>query len=217
MIDPSAVGAAFLADTTPDYDVLALARGLERLLIILAGTLCVVLGWDLFRSGVVTKQSAEFKVWDWKISLHKAGPGVFFALFGAAVLMTSITTTLKFPAGGPKHGGQSATCLDHFEYLGQGDNFDDVIMAINTVAQLGGITRDKVPEREAQRFREVQERLQEFGLELVRVTVGEEAMELHRQHHALLATNPEQIPQEHRATVERVDRLLYDRLPLTQE
>jgi hypothetical protein len=75
-------------------EILALGRVVERLLVcVFAGT-SLGYGWNLFRVGIVGDQSAEFGGAGWKANLRKVGPGVFFALFGALVLVFALRSPL---------------------------------------------------------------------------------------------------------------------------
>lgn len=58
--------------------------------------LSVYLGWYLFRAGIFSEQKSEFKAIGIWIKLQKVGPGVFFALFGVAVLIHSISSPFDF-------------------------------------------------------------------------------------------------------------------------
>ena len=76
-------------------------RGFERILIVLFGGVSIVLGWNLFREGVVLPQSASLEGTGWNISLQRVGPGVFFALFGAYVLVSGLENALYIPGASP--------------------------------------------------------------------------------------------------------------------
>lgn len=52
---------------------------MERLAIVGLSGLSLVLGWDLFRRGVLNAQNADLKAHGWSIRLQRVGPGVFFA------------------------------------------------------------------------------------------------------------------------------------------
>ena len=62
-------------------------RAVERLLIALSGTLCIYLGYSLFIKGVSGKASLRLDHNKSKLQLANAAPGIFFALFGAAILL----------------------------------------------------------------------------------------------------------------------------------
>jgi hypothetical protein len=64
-----------------------------RLLQILAGVLLCVLGYRLFRQMPTSDGTAEVSLTDHlKFNLSKVGPGVFFALFGAAIMIQAISS-----------------------------------------------------------------------------------------------------------------------------
>ncbi|MDX2440288.1 MAG: hypothetical protein QNK40_07010 [Desulfobacterales bacterium] len=71
-----------------------LFRGSERILIVAAATICILLGYKLFK--IVSQQESEgkFKLGNLSVTLTKVGPGVFFSLFGAYVLFHSVTHPL---------------------------------------------------------------------------------------------------------------------------
>lgn len=70
-------------------------RGLERLLLVIAGALAIYFGYRLFREKIETVQVGDVKFFGWMVGLKQVGPGVFFALFGAVILSISIAHTLK--------------------------------------------------------------------------------------------------------------------------
>src|SRR5262245_60510624 len=78
-------------------------RMIERIIISLGGILSVYLGYKLFYIATVkTDSGGSFKSALFSASFTKVGPGVFFALFGAYVMATSITTQIDIktePAG----------------------------------------------------------------------------------------------------------------------
>lgn len=75
---------------------LILFRGIERLIITLFSGLSLVLGWHLFKIGVLSEQKSEIKAGDIWIKLQKVGPGVFFALFGVVVFVYSLSSPFDF-------------------------------------------------------------------------------------------------------------------------
>lgn len=84
--------------------ILAVGRVIERLLACGFAGLSLALGWNLFRVGVVTEQTAEFTAGSWKATLKRVGPGVFFALFGACVLGYSIHSPLDIKSSRSAEG-----------------------------------------------------------------------------------------------------------------
>jgi len=78
-------------------DALLLMRMVERLFGLLAGALCVVLGYQLFvrlpeksdSSGKIVLPGG-INIW-----LSRVGPGIFFALFGAGIVAYSFASTVR--------------------------------------------------------------------------------------------------------------------------
>ena len=93
---------------TPDA-ILYWARAAERLAVILISGLALILGWDLFRRGVVESQSAEMKYQHWSFRLTKVGPGIFFALFATAAFITAVTHPLSITK--PMENGTSSRAV----------------------------------------------------------------------------------------------------------
>lgn len=121
-------------------DALAWGRLAERLFIVAFSGLSMILGWHLFLRGVVDDQEAEGQFKDWKITLKKVGPGVFFAFFGAAVLAFSLAQPMSIDKGSPDDHtsiDDQPTPTEHFVYLGGDDKeFKRAVRAINTVLKL---------------------------------------------------------------------------------
>ena len=69
-----------------------LIRGIERIVIVLGGSLSIFLGYRLFINlPEKSDQSGEIKLpGNISIYLSRVGPGVFFSLFGVAVLVASL-------------------------------------------------------------------------------------------------------------------------------
>jgi hypothetical protein len=62
------------------------ARALERIVIVIISGFSLWMGWQLFLRLPRTNQQAEFGYKGLTVKLIRVGPGVFFALFGAALL-----------------------------------------------------------------------------------------------------------------------------------
>lgn len=96
-------------------EILASSRALERLLIVSFSGVSLVLGWNLFRAGILTEQQAEFAAKHWSIRLQRVGPGVFFALFAVVGFVFSLAHpfTLNYKdldlAGGASPQGRNSS------------------------------------------------------------------------------------------------------------
>ena len=78
-----------------DYSIIMWGRVIERMFIVLFSGVSLVLGWHLFIKGVIPDQEAEGGFGDWKITLRRVGPGVFFALFGSIIFAFSLSHPLE--------------------------------------------------------------------------------------------------------------------------
>ena len=78
-------------------DAMLLMRMVERLLGLLSGALCVVLGYRLFINLPEKTDSSGKVVLPGGVSiwLSRVGPGIFFALFGAAIVAYSFASTVR--------------------------------------------------------------------------------------------------------------------------
>ena len=78
-------------------DALLLMRMTERLLGLLAGALCVVLGYQLFIRLPEKSDSSGKVILPGGVSiwLSRVGPGIFFALFGVAIIAYSFASTVR--------------------------------------------------------------------------------------------------------------------------
>jgi len=74
-------------------DILSIAvmgRILERITVVVIAGVAIVLGWELMRRRL-TSGDVEIQHGGVRIALRRVGPGVIFALFGAAVIGFAIT------------------------------------------------------------------------------------------------------------------------------
>lgn len=71
-----------------------LFRGVERLITVIFGGLSIYWGFRLFDRVYQTSGELEAKGASFSINLRKVGPGVFFALFGMAIMVSSLTAKL---------------------------------------------------------------------------------------------------------------------------
>jgi hypothetical protein len=77
---------------------IAILRSLERILCVLFGGLLIYIGYKLFLH-VPTKEGSDgrFRLpGGWGIHLTRVGPGVFFSLFGTAILIMSFMSPITY-------------------------------------------------------------------------------------------------------------------------
>lgn len=102
-----------------------------RVLQILVGLVLCMLGYRLFAKVPQETGSAEFKLTEQlKFNLTKVGPGVFFALFGTAVLVQALVNPLKLER--ESRAGADGTVIEKTLIAGQRDT--TVVSAQNAVA-----------------------------------------------------------------------------------
>lgn len=65
-------------------------RMVDRLIITTFGGISIVLGYYLFKCGILNISDAEWDGLGIKLKLTKASPGIFFCLFGMIILITSL-------------------------------------------------------------------------------------------------------------------------------
>lgn len=146
-----------------DLNAMIWGRILERLLIVSFSGVSLILGWNLFKIRLLKDQAAEFSIKDWRIRLERVGPGVFFALFGIAGLISSAVHPLSITSGLPEKtstpevaASQKASAspagLD-INYAGSAiDSAADEVRAINTIEEFGvppSMSRANPGEKEA--------------------------------------------------------------------
>jgi len=115
--------------------VLAIGRAVERLIADSMFGVSLVLGWNLFRVGILHDQSAEASGNGWKIRLQKVGPGVFFAIFGAVGLIVSVQRPLDIKVSSDPTSG--AKGYEASSATGQSNDVLEYVEALTTTESLG--------------------------------------------------------------------------------
>lgn len=128
-------------------------RAAERLLVVISGLVCIVLGYGLFRLSYtnVGRSNAELvaKGAGFELTLRYVWPGVFFAAFGMIILGISTLTQLKASSTGLDNASQG------FIYQGGGpppaDSKTRTINAIFAIGEMLAVepsgTADNSPQR----------------------------------------------------------------------
>jgi len=141
-----------------DPDLVAIAaRHVERLLIVLAGGLSIVLGYRMFLAIPKAQNDGEGKVQlpgGISIYVSRVGPGVFFALFGAIILSLGVHDGLRLerreqlaaaPSQAAAAGASTASAVTEWRYssaVGPGGAGEHGEVERNTVLGIvGQLTR----------------------------------------------------------------------------
>lgn len=116
-------------------------RGIERLVITLFSGLSLVLGWHLFKTGILTEQKSEIKAGNIWIRLQKVGPGVFFALFGVVVFVYSLSSPFDFELSNHERKqtieNESSQISARGSYLNQDQKkYLELSKSINTIREI---------------------------------------------------------------------------------
>jgi hypothetical protein len=170
-----------------DLNVLVWARAIERVFVCLFAGMSLVLGWNLFRVGILDPQSAQLDTKTWKLKLARVGPGVFFALFGATVLVWSVNAPLSVlpgqgglvdgPSTGKKTGGNESQSQDQraITYLSEQSEKErkQLALAINTVVQFCEAGSQKPSAQRTEAVRAAKDELSRFRSALVIAQFGQ--------------------------------------------
>jgi hypothetical protein len=92
-------------------------RAMERLINVLIGALAIYLGYRLFINLPERREDHEGKMklllpGDVSVYVSRVGPGIFFALFGTAIVLTSFVQTLKVTPGAAPSGAKTTSVAD---------------------------------------------------------------------------------------------------------
>jgi hypothetical protein len=121
--------------------VLAIGRAVERLIADSMFGVSMILGWNLFRAGILHDQTAEASGKGWKIRLQKVGPGVFFALFGAVGLIVALWRPLdiKFasPGASSPTDPKPATIVEIVSVAPNDSDVPEYVKALTTAESIG--------------------------------------------------------------------------------
>jgi hypothetical protein len=82
----------------PEQSLMIAAIFIERITIVFSAFACVYFGWNLFRSNIYVGQDGNISIGEWKVELKSVGPGIFFSLFGSAILISAFLYPMKFSA-----------------------------------------------------------------------------------------------------------------------
>lgn len=150
-------------------------RAAERLLIVVSGLICIILGYGLFRLSYARVERADTELVakgaGFELTLRHVWPGVFFAAFGMVILVTSILTQLKTPGSASPVGSDQS-----YNYQGSGlppeDSKIRAIGAISAIGTLLAIEPSSCKDNNPQRVTAIS-RLATAQIDLVDVAYGQ--------------------------------------------
>jgi hypothetical protein len=91
-----------------DIGSVIMFSGLERLLTIITGLASIYFGYKLFSVAIDNTGRLEGEWLKWKLKLHNIAPGVFFAIFGSAIIIASVIHPFTFNDGNVLISGMNA-------------------------------------------------------------------------------------------------------------
>jgi len=108
-------------------DVFIYTRSLEIVISILSGLGLCYLGSRLFLSGLSEKSDLKFEYGKLKLHLFKVTPGIFFSLFGAAIILSAVWNSASFSGDIKKAEALYYEILKRVPLLGDVvNNFSDI-------------------------------------------------------------------------------------------
>jgi len=210
-----------------DKETIAVSgRVIERLLVCLTASGAIIMGWNLFRVGIVDPQSGELKGEGWSVKLQKCGPGIFFSLFGTCVLLASFMYPLKIgPAAAPEDKAKPAAVPEDkaksdeahpqtsfLMYLG--DNSSNVIKftgSLNTILALAKdpqVREGLQPPGRKERLDRAIHNVELYKEGLVSSEFGSDALMWYKTNQPLFGSNPQAVPNLERPKYEAIRTIL---------
>ena len=102
-----------------------LIRGIERIIIVIAGIVSLYLGYSLFIKGVSGEASLHVEHNKTKIQLLNAAPGLFFAALGCVILVYSILNNITYYS---LNTGNNNKEISNRELIIGNQDFDNIYM-----------------------------------------------------------------------------------------
>lgn len=118
-----------------------LSRAIERCLIVVAAVACLCWGYRLFMTVTSNVSNAYAEGLGYKIRLDGIGPGIFFAIIGAGILINSIINSVSIENTPTEDRKSVITSIHTTTYRGGQEDvrgeFPDHFKAINTLVDIG--------------------------------------------------------------------------------
>ena len=180
-------------------NIFAWGRVVERIVIALSGALSITLGWHLFKIGVLSEQIAELSRAGTTIKLQKVGPGVFFSLFGASILIYGLISPLVLtPSQAVNTPGGGHPANYSVSYVGSTAQRQlEYVKALNTPLMIiRADTLDRIPTADLRDVLAANRILQDLRDGLIRERFGQDNLELWNKYGDRFAVNESNVPQD---------------------
>ena len=128
-----------------DNEMLGLLfRGIERLIIVGAAFTAIWSGFRLFSTVISDRGSFEGALGEWKVKLQRIAPGVFFACFGAIILLFAVSSPFTYSPTAPIDQDSTMPDTQRLEaqtkYIGGYPGTNEQIRAQNLIVDLTTVT-----------------------------------------------------------------------------
>ena len=165
--------------------VLALFRGMERLLIVFGAIISIILGWNLFKVRMISSQKAEFSAGDWSIKFISVGPGAFFVLFGAAILYFATTNSFSISSPQNIESGEAGKAGYEVKYGSGSKNTDElfkIVQALGSLAEDASETENFSSPQVAMRFYKYKYEIEIVRNKLIQENFSQEDLRIWREY-----------------------------------
>ncbi len=169
-------------------------RVIERLLITGFGGVSLILGWNLFRAGILTDQVAELSKADAVVRLQKVGPGVFFALFGTIVLTCGLLRPVELTAGRGSVGDSTYVVA---RYSGpSAQEAKKAVTALNTILDIvrAPSSKAELSSADIADLMAVRSDVELLRNDIVRSTIGVAPFEVWVKYRSAFEADPSTVP-----------------------
>jgi hypothetical protein len=185
--------------------VFILVRALERLLIVCIGGGALWMGWQLFlRLQTEMDQTAEMSYKDLSVKLQRVGPGIFFALFGTALLGIAV---YQLPSlGDPQSPGgrPSVMMLDSSNQK----QLERTIVALNLTMVVQSKSKPPdLPQRDWTDFKDGELEIATLRNQLLKVRFGDKTFDAWWKNREALRSQPDSLRPELLKIIRPVDDL----------
>lgn len=129
-----------------DYNTFVLiARGLERVLVVLIGGALLYFGYKLFHHSASTKTKLDAKYQTLSLSLESTAPGIYFCLFGTALLAFTVVTQVTVSETEDSGSGTRKVTIfgASSDSTGQNSQLYEAVKSISTLEHLA-LTSDRI-------------------------------------------------------------------------
>lgn len=193
------------------FEEIMFYRGVERILIIVFSGISLILGWNLFKSGIHPDQNAVIKTGGLFIKLSKVGPGIFFALFGSAVFVYSLSSPIQYVEKNEEDNKGSSVNVSYL--TSDQEKYLELSKSINTLQNISVIYNEgNMTDIDYSLFNSAVYNLEQERASWIVATFGLENYKQWEKNGDSFLINPENVSGEYRAVFEDMRHWMSDTL-----